>query len=343
MASRGTGMNKPRLAQEIVPEGEDRHVQALLDCMHGLLLSKPHAGAMPRDVHIKMHGLVKAEFEVDTELPDELRVGLFGRPGRYPAWIRFSNADSSNKPDSARDIRGMAIKVMGVDGDKLLPGEKHAPTQDFVLISTDVFATRDVRGFLGLARAIIGSIWLKLWFFLTHPRVAWYLLCHMRRFANPLQIRYFSTTPYLFGARAVKYSATPRSAARDAMPEPAGDNHLRHTLAHQLQRGEVWFDFAVQFQTDAERMPIEDPRKRWSEARSPFVKVASLRLPQQDCDTPTRRTLGENLSFTPWHALPEHRPLGGVNRARRVIYEAISSLRHGRNEVRRSEPHGWDD
>jgi hypothetical protein len=46
----------------------------------------------------------------------------------------------------------------------------------------------------------------------------------------------------------------------------------------------------------------------------------------------------ENLSYTPWHALPEHEPLGSINRARRAIYTAISKARHEINGARRAEP-----
>ena len=37
---------------------------------------------------------------------------------------------------------------------------------------------------------------------------------------------------------------------------------------------------------------------------------------------------------------PDHRPLGGINRARRTIYETISRLRHQRNSAPRREPTG---
>jgi hypothetical protein len=61
----------------------------------------------------------------------------------------------------------------------------------------------------------------------------------------------------------------------------------------------------------------------------------------QDCDSDWQADYGENLSFTPWHALPEHRPLGGINRAREVIYEAISTQRHTYNREPRREPDDW--
>ncbi len=51
-------------------------------------------------------------------------------------------------------------------------------------------------------------------------------------------------------------------------------------------------------------------------------------------------TFCENLSYTPWYALLEHKPLGTVNRARRVDYTDVSKLRHGLNGASRSDPTG---
>jgi hypothetical protein len=74
-------------------------------------------------------------------------------------------------------------------------------------------------------------------------------------------------------------------------------------------------------------MPVEDPTVRWAESASPFQKVATLRIPVQDCSPQQRRNHGERLVFTPWHALEEHRPLGGINRVRKAVYLASSRLR----------------
>lgn len=87
-------------------------------------------------------------------------------------------------------------------------------------------------------------------------------------------------------------------------------------------------------------MPVKDPRVPWDEKRSPFRKVARIRIPRQTFDSPAQMEFCENLSLTPWHCLPEHRPLGAVNRARRPVYEAVSAKRHQANGVTRTEPTG---
>jgi hypothetical protein len=66
--------------------------------------------------------------------------------------------------------------------------------------------------------------------------------------------------------------------------------------------------------------------------------VATITIPRQQFATTERDEFGENLSFTPWHALPQHRPLGAVNRIRRVVYQTISKLRHDMNGVQQREP-----
>ncbi len=271
-----------------------------------------------------------------------LRVGIFSTAHTYKAWIRFSNQDGNIQADSARDIRGMAIKLMGVAGDKILDAELHAQTQDFILISTNVFVTRDVAEFDALIKAMSGSIWGKISYFSTHWRVIWNLLKSLKKFANPLQIRYWSTTPYLFGETAVKYSVIPHVTHPDVIPFASDPDYLRLAMVRQLAQGKAVFDFCVQLQTDADSMPIEDPGKEWREAQSPFRKVATIRILQQEFDSEAQHVFGENLSFTPWHSLPAHRPLGGINRARKIIYNVISSFRHERNRVPRQEPDHWE-
>jgi hypothetical protein len=76
----------------------------------------------------------------------------------------------------------------------------------------------------------------------------------------------------------------------------------------------------------------------WSEDDAPFVPVGKIKIPAQTFDSPAQQKFCENLSFTPWHGTKEHRPLGSMNRTRKVVYEATSSARHRLNGARRVEP-----
>jgi hypothetical protein len=329
-------------ATEYPLANEAAFTQDLSDRLKAKMIKDNPTGIMRRDAHPKMHGVVKAEFTVEADLAPELAIGLFREPATYKAWIRYSNQNGTIQADDKGDIRGMAIKLMGVPGKKILEHEEDETTHDFIVISTNVFVTANVEEFDGLIKALTTNIFAPLWYFLTHWRVGLNLWKSMIKFANPLQIRYFSTTPYRLGESAVKYSAIPQVDNPDPIPSNPADDYLRSAMLEQLSKGDAVFDFSVQFQVDAATMPIEDPGKEWSESVSPFRKVATIRIPQQEFDSEAQRSFGENLSFTPWHALPEHRPLGGINRARKIVYRAISTFRHEYNKVPRVEPDSWN-
>jgi hypothetical protein len=83
------------------------------------------------------------------------------------------------------------------------------------------------------------------------------------------------------------------------------------------------FDFRVQVQNDAGEMPVEDVSVEWSEEDSKPVTVATLRIPTQKVEAAGELAAKcEALSFNPWHAIAEHRPIGGMNRLRKVVYQA---------------------
>jgi hypothetical protein len=102
----------------------------------------------------------------------------------------------------------------------------------------------------------------------------------------------------------------------------------------------VEFDLLVQVQTDPHLMPIENASVRWPEQLSPFIPAATVRIPRQRIDTPAHEAFAKVLSLNPWHCLPEHRPLGNQNRARRQMYWELSLLRQERNATPHIEPTG---
>jgi hypothetical protein len=134
--------------------------------------------------------------------------------------------------------------------------------------------------------------------------------------------------------KAVKYSAKPWA---DNKFETKSQETLGESLERQLQNHDVYFDFCVQVQTDSEKMPVEDPTIEWSEKESEFVKVATIRIPRQTFTSKEQQEFGENLSFTPWHSLPEHTPLGGINRVRKAVYLATAKARRQENKVSTEE------
>jgi hypothetical protein len=291
-------------------------------------------GATLRDAHPKTLGLLRAVFKVQPDLPEELSVGIFGKPQRFDCWVRTSSANGKVQSDAIKDARGIAIKLIA-------PRGKAAATdtplgQDFVLMNSPVMPLGTIALFRDAVYYTIESSPLLLaakWLLTVNLGAALGLLSLRSNPTSPLDIRYWSTTPYLFGPdRAVKYSLLPTSRYRSELPEALSDSYLTDAMQVHLEGHPADFDFCVQLRKGD--MPIEDAAERWDEEKSPFVKVATLHIPIQKFRGRQRQQLAESLSFSPGNALPAHAPLGGLNRARVAIYDALSKFRHQRDRRR---------
>jgi hypothetical protein len=323
---------------EVKPPGEDRAIQMVMEELQAQVRAAAiHAPPARRDAHPKAHGCVTAEFRVLDDLPESLRVGVFKEPRTYQVWIRFSNGFETPQADSNGDARGMAIKLMGVEGSR-------SGTQDFLMINNPTLFVRDAVDYVAFQTATDHPLrfffpsWNPFTFRLRELLVMRGLISKI--VSNVLNIQYWSVTPYLFGETPCKFSAKPCGPAF-AFNDRSTPNFLRDNLAKSLNKAEAVFDFCVQLRTEPESMPVEDPRIEWREAGSPFIPIARITIPKQSFESPQQDALCENLSFTPWHGLDAHQPLGGINRVRRSVYEAISRLRHDLNGVARAEPTGF--
>jgi len=306
-------------------------------------------GTMRRDAHAKSLGLVHGTLTIEDNLPDNLRIGVFSESREFPCWIRFSNSGGVGgvHKDDKPDVRGMAIKIVGVEGEKILPEQKDAITHDFLFATSPMFMVKNGVDFAQLTEALGSSGFSRLWkmaAFFFNPfnlRLAELrLLIKLQvKIAHVLGHQWWSMTPYRLGDnQAVKYTLIPRTPVDTTMPTDPAPDFLRERLADHLRSDAAVFDFCVQVDVGDDRTPIDDTRKEWKTSVAPFIKVATLRIPSQRLGSVEQQTYAENLSFIPWHALPEHAPLGSLNRARLVAYEAISRFRHAENNVPREEP-----
>jgi hypothetical protein len=323
------------------PERPDPNEAKLTAEMTAILKRKMQAdyarGGTLRDAHPKTVGLLRGKFTIPADLPDDLRVGVFKAPATYDCWVRFSNSSGTPQPDTKPDARGVAIKLMAPGGKGT--ADDASLGQDFILLSAPVMPLGTVALFRDAVHYAIESSPLLLAgkLLLTgHPGVLLGLAALRIRPASLLDIRYWSTTPYRFGkAHAVKYSLVPTSVHKSRRRADAGDDYLADAMQAHLGKAIATFDFRVQRRRDD--MPIEDAAVRWDERRAPFATVATLVIPKQKFRTPARKALAESLSFSPGNAKPAHAPLGGLNRARVKIYQALSKFRHqrdGRKDLR---------
>jgi catalase len=309
------------------------------------------AGTQRRGQHPKQHGCVRASFEVLADIPDRFKVGLFAKPATFNAYVRFSNGKEFD--DTKPDIHGMAIKLTGVPGLKVLESEATAPTHDFILADNPVFIIRDtdeyVRFVQNVAQTVpFGKKPLKFlaWVALHHPQDLPVLLRFFRGHVvdSPLAAEYWSQVPYAFGrgGRTIcRYSAVPQPGNMIAPIAPADRNadYLQQAMINHLTSGQrsAKFDFMVQLRDDATPAVIDNPTVTWD---VPSQRVAVITIAPKKFDSPEQMRFCENLSYTPWHALPEHCPIGQVNEIRKAVYLASSSLRHKTNQVVPTEPTG---
>jgi hypothetical protein len=318
-----------------------------------------------RDQHAKQHGCVRATFTVHDDLPPELSVGVF-RPGaKYDATIRFSNASGEVHADRRPDGRGMAIKLYDVEGDKFLdrwlePFDRLKPmasAQDFLFSDYPVFFGKNVPDYarvMHLVQTPCANAWARLAqalrfvaFLLCRPRQTRVFIGHAsQRRTNPLLTTYHSMSPYLLGEdRVVRYVATPvlgqngsvrtTKAVRNQTSPDLLRDAMRLALdpdGDERQTGAI-FDFAVLLRAAPSVDDVEDASKPWVDPNDVQISLARVEIPLQPFSAADRDCDCENMMFNPWNTLPEHQPLGGLNRMRVAVYLASIRVRHRLNMI----------
>lgn len=285
-------------------------------------------GGHHRALHAKANVTARAELEVLAGLPPHARAGMFAEPKKYDAVVRFSNGAAAPAGDKKPDVRGIAVKVIGVGGKKLIPGMESAVTQDFlaILTASQPFATPEDFVWFVVAAQSPATLLPKALFRLGPGRLISLLSRLKKGLGAPLTAlhtnRYYSALPIRFGSYAAKYSFAPEAAT-----EP-GEANLGDALGKLLEVKSLRWELQMQFFTDEQNTPLEDSTRDWV---GPWVPVAKLTLPQQKLDT-AFSTWAEGLSFDPWHAQEEFRPIGAMMRARNAAYRVSTQARKATGE-----------
>jgi len=317
------------IGEEQIPSAETQHINHLVrQFQQQVVVQDDHPTPSP-STRNQLFGCVRAELAVVENLAAELSVGIFQPGARYPAWVRFSsNADphAAGEPD----LINMAIKLLGVAGQKLYPldAPNHG-SQDLLLVSQPAFTFPDVQTYAQAFEAFTANKSLQFYFNPFNPNVN--LFFSARNTApqpdSLLYTRWWSAVPYAYGEnRAVKYSARPCKKSSQRETQQASDH--QNQLKQQLGNGAGCFEFMLQFQVDAQKLPVEDPSIVWDEFLAPFEPVALLTIEAQRFDSAEQMKFCENLNYHPWRVRTEHRPLGGINRAYREVYSTLSDIRH---------------
>ncbi|MDF2643335.1 MAG: catalase, partial [Pseudomonas sp.] len=287
-----------------------------------------------------------------------LAQGAFARPGTMAAFLRFSTNPGDILDDKVSTPRGLAIKLVGVEGPRL-PGSEGEVTQDFVMQNAKAFTAATPKAFLktlkllakttdkapGMKKALsavlrgvestiesMGGESGTLKSLGGHPQT------------HILGESFSTVVPFLYGSYYAKLALVPVSPSLTALTDQPVDfdgnpDGLRAAVTeHFTRQGGVW-ELQVQLATDIEKMPIEDASVQWPEELSPYVTVARVEVePQAAWDEEKVREIDDGMAFSPWHGLAAHRPLGGVMRVRKPSYEMSSTFRARHNGCPIHEP-----
>jgi hypothetical protein len=347
---------------ETIPEDEGETTRGLIETLGKISQTTyKDGGHAMRAVHAKTHGILQAELEVLEDLPPVLAQGLFARPGRFPAIMRFSTLPGDLLDDRVSTPRGLALKVIGVEGERLA-GSEGDVTQDFVMVNGPAFGAAEPKAFLSTLRLLEPTTdkldGVKAAVSAT-LRVAEQVIEAFggksptliglggQAETHILGDIFYSQVPLRFGDYIAKISIAPVSPELCALTNAPLDldtapNGLREAVSAFFAGGGGEWEVRVQLCNDLETMPIEDAHIVWSEDKSPYLAVARLRAKPQTSFSPARaQMVDDGMMFSPWHGLAAHRPLGGVMRVRRAAYEAGARFRGARNSGNVAEPRGY--
>lgn len=312
-------------------------VRTFMEDIHVIQAENKAKGRSPsfaRAFHAKIHaGIENARFEVLPTIPDFLQVGYFQPNKSYNALVRFSNASGTVQPDKKPDLRGVAVRVV-VDS---------RTAHDFLMTNAAASHARDARQFMAFAKAAAGSkltLLPKLIFSVGLAETIRMLSTVIRQTSRHVSSlateQFWSRAPYKFGPYAIKFTLVPTEQPKG--PSGQDDNYLREDLTERLRKGPVVFDFKIQTWVGNKETPIEDGTVEWLEKDSPLIPVARLTIPCQDIATAQAEAVTNRvneLAFNPWDTTEEFRPLGSLNRARRLVYKSSAGLRAGHESYER--------
>ncbi|MFC3123818.1 catalase family protein [Pseudoroseomonas globiformis] len=345
-------------AVEDIQADEAETIQGLNNAFDTILetTAKDYGHAV-RSVHAKAHAILEGKLVVAENLPPELAQGLFARSGEHKVYMRVSTNAGDVLPDAISLPRGLALKVLDVEGERL-PGAA-GTTQDFIMVNGPVFQTRTADKFLGnlkmLAKTtdkmegtkkVMSSVLRGVNTALSAVGIESPKVQSLGGAPNvdPLGETYYSVTPFRYGDYIAKFSVAPVSPDLLALKDTIIDasdrpDAIRETVQSEMQRIDGVWELRVQLCRDLEKQPVEDPTVPWDEEDAPFQKVATITVPRQDSWAADRvQAVDEQMHFSIWTGLAAHQPLGNINRARRDTYKHSADFRAQFNGCPMHEP-----
>ena len=272
----------------------DQTLQAVLEGMRQRMRGSIQAegiGLMVRDAHAKGYGLARAEVEILSGLTEPYAQGVYTKPGRYEAMVRFSNGTNHVGDDRfLGPIVGIGLKMFGIEGPTLLEDEPDSHTFDYALINHPVFFANTLKHYvyiqtlfahIGVAppanltaeqkQAAVHEFlynWVTGKGTLPPEEWAWEELGAFLRLAQTKPVNLLLSTYWTMGAvrhgdYVAKVRVAPVQSFADRVVERSIDLNsanqvFRPALVAELRERPFEFDIQVQLSTDLDRMPVEN-------------------------------------------------------------------------------------
>lgn len=360
MADRPASSFQPFLHDLTVPRPDEGRVARDLDETMAKIRETTfeNSGHAIRSVHAKSHGLLQGELSVIPGLPPALAQGIFATARAYPVVMRFSTNPGDLLPDSVSTPRGLAIKILDVDGERL-PGKSEERSQDLVMVNGPTFNAPDGESFLKNLKLLAA----------TTDRVEGFkkvLSATLRGVESAIEAvggesptlkalggqpqthilgdTFFTQLPMRYGDLIAKLSVAPASqnllSLKDKPIEHTdGDDFIRDAVREFFATQEAEWEVRVQLCTNLKDMPIEPANVEWDEAKSPYLPVGTIRVARQDSWNEERAVaVDDGMGFSPWHGIVDHWPLGLLMRMRQRAYENSQAFRSARNRCPVHQP-----
>jgi hypothetical protein len=316
-----------------------------------------------RAFHFKQNACVIGEVTMGNSGSDALKsagnLGMFKSGEKHLVLLRYSSGVGNDSPDYSPDVRGLAVKILGVED----PVSHRLKAVDFPMTDSPTPFGRDTSEFVdfmkastpterpsdaGNSRKILNTtidVARSLYYFASHPAAAYATLSTATtKFLEPQEkLRYWAGNPYLLNDHeAIKLNVQPildphpLEAVKKA--ELLDPNALSKDLRAQMQQG-MEYRINIQLYKDEKTTPIGDTNKggflgfnagllkEWKEADSPSIQVGTIVIPPQ-YSSPELDSICQSARFSPAHSYMPDGALSSMGRDRGVLYGADADARN---------------
>ena len=358
---------------EEIPENFDEYITTINNDIREYIKNTPNlsrATHHTRDAHANGYAVLKAEVEILDNLPEELAQGIYSKPGKHHAVVRFSNGSSRVLPDKlSGNAQGFALKIFGIDGKKLSPGEEDSPNVDFNLINNPVFFCNSAEHYVFISKLFLklndffekGALgkleFATLW--VTENKKAFPNFEALKELGalktfekipsiNSFLYEFYSMGAVRHGDYIAKVRVIPTEQTKNAITEKnidldSAEWPYRKGIIKEIAQKNLTFELQIQLCKNLKEMPVNDLTKEWSQELSPFRTVAKITIPKQTVSEDGNFEIMENLSFTPFRTIEENSPIGNLQRSRQSAYVTSSTSRHELNHKKRKEPKNLEE